>query len=387
MQQRTIVLTSAGLGAATAYLLDPASGNRRRRRLGDAFAHAAHQTTDAVSTVGRDLRNRTRGVVAGARRTIYREHPDDVVLQERVRSALGRVASRPHGIKVRARNGHVTLSGPILASEEHRVVHAVRSVSGVADVETRFDSHTQAAGVPWLQGGLSQSRTRPWADIGQRNWAPATRAIVGTSGAALIVVGARRRDWVGLGLAVAGSALIARAVTNIEFRRLVGFGAGRCAIDLQKTITVDVAVERLFAFWDDFTNFPKFMHHVREVRPTQNPNQWHWTVSGAATAAPIEFDAVVTERIPNRVLAWKTVERSLVGHAGLVRFDALGARRTRLQIRLSYNPPGGVLTHGVLSLFGADPRSRLDEDLVRMKTALETGRRAHDAAASTLVPQ
>ncbi len=387
MQQRTILLTSAGLGAATAYLLDPASGNRRRRRIGDALVHAAHQTTDTVSAVSRDLRNRTRGVVAGARRTIYREHPDDVVLQERVRSALGRVASRPHGIKVQARNGYVILRGPILASEEHRVLHAVRSVSGVTDVETRFDSHTQAAGAPSLQGGPSRSRTRPWADIGQRHWAPATRAIVGTSGAALVVVGARRRDWAGLGLAVAGSALLARAAANVEFRRLVGLGSGRRAIDVQKAIIVDVAVERLFAFWDDFTNFPKFMHHVREVRPTRDANTWHWTVSGAGTAAPIEFDAVVTERIPNRVLAWKTVEGSLVGHAGLVRFDALEARRTRLQIRLSYNPPGGALTHGVLALFGADPRSRLDEDLVRMKTALETGRRAHDAAASTLVPQ
>jgi hypothetical protein len=33
-----------------------------------------------------------------------------------------------------------------------------------------------------------------------------------------------------------------------------------------------------------------------------------------------------------------------------------------------------------LSLLGADPKSRLDDDLVRMKTALETGHRAHDAA-------
>jgi uncharacterized membrane protein len=387
MQQRTILLTSAGLGAATAYLLDPASGNRRRRRIGDALVHAANQTTDAVSTVGRDLRNRTRGVVAGARRTIYREHPDDVVLQERVRSALGRVASRPHGIKVQARNGHVILSGPILAAEEQRIVHAVQSVSGVTDVETRFDSHTQGAGASSLKGVAARFRMRRWADIGQRNWAPATRAVVGTSGAALIVVGTRRRDWAGLGLAVAGSALLARAVTNMEFRRLVGLSAGHRAIDLQKTIAVDVAVERLFAFWDDFTNFPKFMHHVREVRPTKDPNKWHWTVSGASTAAPIEFDAVVTERIPNHVLAWKTVEGSLVGHAGLVRFDAVEGRRTRLQIRLSYNPIGGALTHGVLAVFGADPRSRLDEDLVRMKTALETGRRAHDAAASTLVPQ
>ena len=111
--------------------------------------------------------------------------------------------------------------------------------------------------------------------------------------------------------------------------------------------------------------------------------QWHWVVSGPADAAPVEFDAIVTDCVPNRVLAWKTSEGSLIAHAGLVRFDPVDSNRTRIQIRLSYNPPGGALAHGVLSLFGADPKRRLDEDLVRMKTALETGRRPHDAAMAS----
>jgi uncharacterized membrane protein len=303
-----------------------------------------------------------------------------VVLQERVRAALGRVVSHPHAIKVDASDGHVILSGPILAAEEHRLVYAVQAVAGVKDVETRFDSHTQPANVPSLQGGTSRPPSPTRLDIRQQYWAPATRAVVGSSGAMLVAVGVVRRDRIGLGLVAAGAALATRALTNLEFRRLVGIGAGRRAIDVQKTITVDLSVDRVFAFWDDLANLPTIMRHVREVRLTRDPRQWHWTVSGAATAVPIEFDTVVTKRVPNRVLAWKTTEGSVVGHAGLVRFDALDADRTRIQIRLSYNPPGGALGHSVLAIFGADPKSLLDEDLVRMKTALETGRRPHDAA-------
>jgi len=145
-------------------------------------------------------------------------------------------------------------------------------------------------------------------------------------------------------------------------------------------VTIDAPIEKVFAFWDDFENFPRFMHHVREVRPTRDPQVWHWTVSGASPATPIEFNAVVTERVFNRVLSWKTTPGSVVGHAELVRFDPVNDDRTRIQIRLSYNLPGGALAHGVLALFGADPKSRLDEDLVRMKTALETGRQPYDAA-------
>ena len=91
MRQRTMWLSGmgVGVGAATSYLLDPTSGNRRRKRIGDALVHAAQQTENALSTVGRDLRNRSRGVVATARRSIRRKRPSDVVLEERVRAALG----------------------------------------------------------------------------------------------------------------------------------------------------------------------------------------------------------------------------------------------------------------------------------------------------------
>lgn len=60
-------------------------------------------------------------------------------------------------------------------------------------------------------------------------------------------------------------------------------------------------------------------------------------------------------------------------HAGLVRFDPIDANRTRVQLRMSYNPPGGALAHGVLYLLRADLTHRLDEDFVQMKTALEAG--------------
>ncbi|MGH8626155.1 MAG: hypothetical protein ACREYC_13115 [Gammaproteobacteria bacterium] len=47
---------------------------------------------------------------------------------------------------------------------------------------------------------------------------------------------------------------------------------------------------------------------------------------------------------------------------------------------MSYNPPAGALGHVVAKIFGADPKTVLDEDLLRMKTFLETGKAAHDAA-------
>jgi uncharacterized membrane protein len=45
---------------------------------------------------------------------------------------------------------------------------------------------------------------------------------------------------------------------------------------------------------------------------------------------------------------------------------------------LSYNPPAGALGHVFATFFGRHPKRIADEDLVRMKSLLETGKtRAH----------
>src|SRR5262249_19207590 len=75
-------------------------------------------------------------------------------------------------------------------------------------------------------------------DILRRDWAPATRAMVGASGAVLVAVGLSRRSRGGIGLATAGAALLARAMTNLEFDRLLGMNLRR-GVDVQKTLTID----------------------------------------------------------------------------------------------------------------------------------------------------
>ena len=57
-------------------------------------------------------------------------------------------------------------------------------------------------------------------------------------------------------------------------------------------------------------------------------------------------------------------------------------RGTRVHVQLSYDPPAGALGHVAALLFGADPKSRMDEDPLRMKSFVETGRLPHDAAAA-----
>ena len=164
----------------------------------------------------------------------------------------------------------------------------------------------------------------------------------------------------------------------MELKRLTGVDAGRRAVEIQKTINVAAPIEQVYRFWTNYDNFPRFMSNVREVRDAGN-GMSHWAVDGPA-GLPVEWDAVVTLRVPNEIFAWKSVEGASVENAGLVRFDRNEDDSTRVQIRLSYNPPAGAVGHAVAALFGADPKAQMDEDLMRMKSFIETGVRPGDAA-------
>jgi uncharacterized membrane protein len=94
----------------------------------------------------------------------------------------------------------------------------------------------------------------------------------------------------------------------------------------------------------------------------------------------LEWDAVITERQPSERIAWRSEPDAPVQHVGCVRFDEAG-KGTRVTVRMSYNPPAGVIGHTVAALLGRDAKRELDADLMRMKAYVETGRAPHDAAA------
>jgi uncharacterized membrane protein len=303
-------------------------------------------------------------------------------LVERVRAKLGRVASHPRAISVAARDGRVTLSGPILASEVDDVISAAQSVRGVTDVENELDVYAEAGDVSALQGRPRRPRRK--SALGGERWSPTARVVAGATGSALAVYGARRKDALGVALGVAGLALAMRGATNREMRRLLGVERGRRAVEFQKTINVNVPIEQAFTFFTDFENYQRFMSHVREVRDLGS-GRTHWVVDGPAGSV-VEWDAVVTSLIPNERLAWQSVEGSPVQHQGVMRFERRSEGGTRVDIRMGYNPPVGAVGHALAIVFRADPKRQMSDDLLRAKTALETGTASHDAAQGSDAP-
>ncbi|MEW5851686.1 MAG: BON domain-containing protein [Myxococcota bacterium] len=174
-------LGAVALGTELMFWLDPLSGRRRRALTRDKMVHAAHEIREGAQVTAMDVSNRSRGLFYALRTRFRREAVPDNVLEERVRAKLGRYCSHPHAVIVFAQDGRVRLSGPILAEEAERTLHAVRSIPGV----THVDDALERGGTdhPALQGGMTRAGEVP--ELLQQNWSPATKLAVGLGGTVL----------------------------------------------------------------------------------------------------------------------------------------------------------------------------------------------------------
>lgn len=101
---------------------------------------------------------------------------------------------------------------------------------------------------------------------------------------------------------------------------------------IEKDITVNAPVEKVYTMWTDFENFPSFMKHVESVRQT-GEGAYHWK----AKIGPVtkEWDAVVHGLSPNTSVTWQSV--SGADNAGAVTMSQRG-NITEVHVVISYNP-------------------------------------------------
>jgi uncharacterized membrane protein len=365
-----MVLGAAAAGATAMYLLDPNGGRRRRARLRDQAAKLAHVAQDFSGKVERDAVQRARGLYLGQTARFRDEQPDDRVLAERVRAALGRLTSHPGPIYVVAQDGVVRLRGDVLRRDAGAVVRGVRHVRGVRDVLDELRVHDHPGRISSLQGDWT-SRTKRLEYL-QSNWSPAPRVLAGGAGLALAIGGLALRSGAGYGLAAAGAALLTRAIANRPLSHLIGARTDESdGVRVQKTIEVYAETDEVYACWRDLECFPRFMQHIREVEQVDDTH-YRWSVDGPA-GMPVTFDAEITADVPGEMIAWRTINSKMVHSSGVVHFEPTPTGGTRVHVHMTYWPLANRVGHTVAKMFARDPKTQMSDDLARFKSYVELG--------------
>src|SRR6476660_5574282 len=93
------VAAAFAAGALVMFYLDPATGRRRRALVRDRAAATGHDAGRFARAKSKRAADRVRGLVARTRGRWSHETIDDDRLEARVRSQLGRLVDRPHGVE------------------------------------------------------------------------------------------------------------------------------------------------------------------------------------------------------------------------------------------------------------------------------------------------
>ena len=362
MARALSALLAATASAAAVYFLDARHGRKRRAAMGVRYARLRTRLARGYAAASTDARNRLRGFRTRSAAAAQRMTAGDGTIHQRVRSTLGRCVAHPRAVRVVVRGGRVELSGDVLAHEHPMLLAAVQAVTEVNGIDDALTVHRDATRVPALQGG--RPRHGPRAELLRDDWGPALRALVGSAGAGLLVAGIVRARLLSTG---AGALILARTLANRPLAVVFGL-RGPGAVRVQKTVTIEAPVERVYRTLRDYDRFPGVMDHVRRVEVRADGTS-RWQVAGPA-GVTVEWQSTTTALEENRLIAWATTEDSAVQHTGTIRLSADGTA-TRLHVTIDYTPPAGALGHAIARLFGADPGSELDHDLGRLKLAIE----------------
>lgn len=133
---------------------------------------------------------------------------------------------------------------------------------------------------------------------------------------------------------------------------------------IEKAIEINVPVKTAYSQWTQFEEFPRFMEGVEQVRQIDDKHL-HWKASIGGKQK--EWDAVITEQIPDQRISWMSQGGSKNG--GVIIFSKISENKSKLSLRLEYEPEGAVEKTG--DMVGVVSR-RVEGDLRRFKDFIES---------------
>jgi uncharacterized membrane protein len=138
--------------------------------------------------------------------------------------------------------------------------------------------------------------------------------------------------------------------------------------EMEKSIVVDAPLREVYNQWTQFESFPEFMDGVVEVRQLDDKRLYWRAQVGSAER---EWHAEIVDQTPDQRIAWRSLTE--VEHGGAVLFESVDEDRTRVTLRMRYDPEG--LAENLGAALGFVGR-QVEGDLERFRDLMERRGRA-----------
>ena len=133
---------------------------------------------------------------------------------------------------------------------------------------------------------------------------------------------------------------------------------------VEKSIEVTQPIRTVYNQWTQFEEFPQFMKGVEKVVQLDDTHlRWTAEIGGVRR----EWDAEIVRQEPDRLVSWRATSGEQ--NAGQVSFEPLAPDRTRVTLRLDFQPDDVVEKAGTaLGIV----QKRAEADLERFSEFIES---------------
>lgn len=182
-----------------------------------------------------------------------------------------------------------------------------------------------------------------------------------------------KHPFIGLQGAAAGGLMLYRGATGIcpVYKQMNKDTTDPQAINITEDIVVNAPKDKVYAFWRELSNLPKFMKHLKSVVELSDEVSL-WTANTPGGLIDLNWNAGITREEVGEYLGWQSLEGSMIDNAGKIEFrETLSGTGTELHIEIDYFPPAGSVGRGITSLFNGIFERMIREDIQRFKTYAE----------------
>jgi HSP20 family molecular chaperone IbpA len=133
---------------------------------------------------------------------------------------------------------------------------------------------------------------------------------------------------------------------------------------IEKSVEINVPVHTAYNQLTQFTEFPRFMQGVQEIRQLDDTHlHWHSKSDGQDK----EWDSEITQQIPDQCIAWRNITGPK--NAGKIVLQPIAQDKTKVTLSMEFEPEPSSPDAANAE---ANIAQRIEQDLARFKKLIET---------------
>jgi uncharacterized membrane protein len=138
-----------------------------------------------------------------------------------------------------------------------------------------------------------------------------------------------------------------------------------------KTLTIKNERSEIYNFWRKLENLPHIMKHIQKVIRISD-TIYYWEVQ--FNNQQYNWNAEITEDIPNKKISWRSVDDGDVQNSGSVEFiDDPQKNGTEMKVIMMYQPARNKVGKMIASVLNPVFKQMVKDDLRRFKHLMEAG--------------